>query len=111
MGSLNHLNLLRDEHLELLNKYGELQQKYATLQSKVDPDQVPDASTLAGQLCATMRNLFENHTFSDIVIRVDGRELKCHKFLLVARSNHWNDLESTDFVDIPGIIPCRFQEV
>ncbi|XGW21143.1 hypothetical protein V3C99_004247, partial [Haemonchus contortus] len=101
MGSLNHLNLLRDEHLELLNKYGELQQKYATLQSKVDPDQVPDASTLAGQLCATMRNLFENHTFSDIVIRVDGRELKCHKFLLVARSNHWNDLESTDSVDIP----------
>ncbi|KAK6048897.1 BTB/POZ domain protein, partial [Cooperia oncophora] len=111
MGSVNHLNLLREEHLELLNKYGDLQQKYAALQSKVDPDQVPDSSTLAGQLCATMKNLYENHAFSDIVIRVGGRELKCHKFLLVARSNHWNDLESTDFIEIPDTSSKAFEVV
>ncbi|PIO67940.1 ankyrin repeat protein [Teladorsagia circumcincta] len=109
MGSLNHLDLLREEHLELLNKYADLQQKYAALQSKVDPDQVADTSTLSGQLCATLKNLFENHAFSDLVIRVDGREFKCHKFLLVARSNHWNDLESTDSIEIPGdATACEF---
>ncbi|KAK6038074.1 hypothetical protein COOONC_24421, partial [Cooperia oncophora] len=113
MGSVNHLNLLREEHLELLNKYGDLQQKYAALQSKVDPDQVPDSSTLAGQLCATMKKPVREPCIQesvvlifDIVIRVGGRELKCHKFLLVARSNHWNDLESTDFIEIPGNSQC-----
>ncbi|KAK5978358.1 FYVE zinc finger [Trichostrongylus colubriformis] len=111
MGPSSHLNLLREEHLELLNKYGDLQQKYAALQSKIDPDQVPDSTTLGGQLCATMKNLYENHAFSDVTIRVDGRELKCHKFLLVARSNHWKDLDSADFIDIPDASFKAFEVV
>ncbi|KIH60881.1 FYVE zinc finger [Ancylostoma duodenale] len=117
MGSLNQLDLLREEHLKLQSKYEQLQQQYAFLQAKVDPGQSPDAGSLAGELFATMKNLFEQHTFrwvsvfffavapfpflsSDIVIRVDGRDVKCHKFLLMTRSHHWNDLEGLDSVEI-----------
>lgn len=63
MGSLNHLDLLREEHLKLQSKYEQLQQQYAFLQAKVDPGQSPDAGSLAGELFATMKNLFEQHTF------------------------------------------------
>ncbi|EYC10625.1 hypothetical protein Y032_0054g2466 [Ancylostoma ceylanicum] len=100
MGSLNQLDLLREEHLKLQSKYEQLRQQYAFLQAKVDPGQSPDAGSLAGELFATMKNLFEQHTFSDIVIHVDGRDVKCHKFLLMTRSNHWNDLEGLESVEI-----------
>ncbi|ETN85672.1 BTB/POZ domain protein [Necator americanus] len=100
MGSLSDLDLLREEHLKLQSKYEQLQQHYGFLQAKVDPGQSPEISSLAGELFATMKNLFEHHTFSDIVIHVGGRDVKCHKFLLMTRSHHWNDLESCDSIEI-----------
>ncbi|CAJ0594224.1 unnamed protein product [Cylicocyclus nassatus] len=103
MGSLNQVDLLREEHLKLQTKYEQLQQQYAFLQAKVDPGQCPEAGSLAGELFVTMRTLFEHHTFSDIVIRIGNRELRCHKFLLTTRSSHWNDLENVGHITIPDV--------
>ncbi|KHJ88834.1 BTB/POZ domain protein [Oesophagostomum dentatum] len=127
MGSLNQLDLLREEHLKLQAKYEQLQQQYAFLQAKVDPGQCPEAGSLAGELFVTMKNLFEHHTFSftllplslaktllyfsDIVIHVDGRDLKCHKFVLMTRSNHWNDLENRESIEITDVTLEAFEIV
>ncbi|WKX91250.1 hypothetical protein Q1695_009799 [Nippostrongylus brasiliensis] len=111
MGSVDLVGLLREEHLQLQSKYADLQQKFAVLQTRIDPSQPPDASTLAGQLVTVVRNLFDNHSLSDVAIRVSGFELKCHKFLLMARSNHWSHLETRDYVEFPEISLKAFEVV
>ncbi|VDM58820.1 unnamed protein product [Angiostrongylus costaricensis] len=111
MGTFNHPDPLREEYLELQEKYARLQQQCAVLQARIEPDGSPDTGCFAGQLFDTMRNLFEHHNFSDIVIRLDEDELKCHKFLLTMRSKYWNDLENRDFIELPGVTFKAFHVV
>lgn len=63
MAPQSTLELLRKEHAELQDKYADLQQNYTLLQATIDPTQSSDVSTLSGQLVASMKSLFEYHTF------------------------------------------------
>ncbi|KJH51651.1 FYVE zinc finger [Dictyocaulus viviparus] len=102
MSTFDSLDLLREEHRQLQEKYAQLQEQNIILQTRIEPDANPD-DCFAGQLLSTVRSLFEHHKFSDIVIRLGKHELKCHKFLLTTRSKHWSDLETKDFIEISGV--------
>lgn len=42
--------------------------------------------------------------FSDLVIKLDGKELRGHKFVLAARSDHWGiaDLNQCTELELTG---------
>lgn len=40
--------------------------------------------------------------FSDIVIHVDGHEIRAHKLVLFSRTEVWGDLSTVDKIELAG---------
>ncbi|KAI1717947.1 ankyrin repeats (3 copies) domain-containing protein [Ditylenchus destructor] len=111
---MNHLDLLRNEHLQL-------QAKNAELQRRIDVLEAENALRTAGQagdgegyvmtegdnfvkrLLDTVVHLYNKDLYSDITIFVDGHQLRGHRFVLAARTDYWGDLSETDRIDFEGI--------
>lgn len=46
--------------------------------------------TFASRLLRTINNLYDSETYSDIIIKLSGKEVHAHKLVLNARSEIWN---------------------
>ena len=49
--------------------------------------------------------LFRVFVFSDLTVKLDGKDVKCHRFVLAARSENWGvkDLAQASELDLRGI--------
>ncbi|KAK9753206.1 BTB/POZ domain [Popillia japonica] len=71
------------------NRYNDLEAKYQNL-SALAPDE-NEEDTFTSRLLALIRNLYSSETYSDIKIKLKDKEINCHKIILNARSNEWNE--------------------
>ena len=129
-----HLSLLRDEYVKLQNKHAELERKYNLLSSIASKkNQNPNSEdNFISRLLKTIGDLFDKelyrcatsfnchilsiimyfimnnthtHTNSDLRIKMsNGSVLRAHKFVLDARSKHWDahELSSISELDMSG---------
>ncbi|XP_035691517.1 rabankyrin-5-like [Branchiostoma floridae] len=97
-----HLSLLRQEYVKLQNKLAEVEQKYNAA-AAASGDLGEDS--FVARLLKTVAELFDKELYSDLVVHLDGREVKAHKFVLATRSNSWgvNDLAEVNSLDFTGI--------
>lgn len=84
-----HLKLLKEEYAQIQNRYNDLEAKYQNL-SALAPDE-NEEDTFTSRLLALIRNLYSSETYSDIKIKLKDKEINCHKIILNARSNEWNE--------------------
>lgn len=84
-----HLKLLKEEYALIQNRYNDLEAKYQNL-SALAPDE-NEEDTFTSRLLALIRNLYSSETYSDIKIKLKDKEINCHKIILNARSNEWNE--------------------
>ncbi|RZC41281.1 BTB domain containing protein [Asbolus verrucosus] len=83
-----HLALLKQEYSKLQNKYHEIENKYNAI-AATSGDNIED--TFAARMLATVSNLYDSETYSDIKIKLMDRKINAHKLVLDARSNLWNE--------------------
>ncbi|KAI1731590.1 ankyrin repeats (3 copies) domain-containing protein [Ditylenchus destructor] len=95
---MNHLDLLRNEHLQLQAKNAELQRRIDVLEAE---NALRD--NFVKRLLDTVVHLYNKDLYNDITIFVDGHQLRGHRFVLAARTDYWGDLSETDRIDFEGI--------
>ncbi|XP_072043178.1 rabankyrin-5-like [Amphiura filiformis] len=98
-----HLDLLRQEYVKLQNRLAEVEQKYNVVTAGAGGT---EEDNFVSRLLATVADLFDKELYSDLVVHLDGREVKAHRFVLAARSQTWgvpslSDAQSLDFTGIP----------
>lgn len=101
-----HLDLLRDQYVKLQQKHAELEQKY-TRAIAVTGNAGTDH--FVSRLLKLVSDLFDKPLYSDLTIKLSDRTLCGHKFVLVARSRHWNTkdetLSTTTEIDLSNMTP------
>ena len=116
-----HLDLLRQEYVKLQQKLADSEQKYAELAAASGHLR---QDHFVSRLMRTVEELFDRKLYrwvallfdicflfvdvddgcSDINISMDGQTLFGHRFVLIARSDHWCDGNINDIeeLDLPG---------
>ncbi|PIK51845.1 putative ankyrin repeat and FYVE domain-containing protein 1-like, partial [Apostichopus japonicus] len=99
----NHLDLVRQEYVKFQQKWVDLKEKYDVAVA-AQGEQGED--NFVAKLLAFVADLFDKDIYSDLTIRLDGQEIKAHRFVLAARSQYWGvtdlqDVQSLDFSGIP----------
>uniref|UniRef100_A0A915DVL8 Ankyrin repeat and FYVE domain-containing protein 1 n=1 Tax=Ditylenchus dipsaci TaxID=166011 RepID=A0A915DVL8_9BILA len=110
---MNHLELLRNEHLQLQTRYAELQRRYDILEAarvlrcvengECDTSTNPDGDSFVKRLLDTVVHLYNKDLYSDITIHFDGRQLRGHRFVLAARTDFWGDLSNAERIELNDI--------
>ncbi|XP_054749515.2 rabankyrin-5-like [Lytechinus pictus] len=100
-----HLDLLRQEYVKLQNRLAEVEQKYNVATAANSGRGKGEEGNFVSRLLLTVADLFDKELYSDLVVRLAGQEVKAHKFVLAARSDHWGvpnlaEVHSIDFTDI-----------
>ncbi|XP_066603546.1 rabankyrin-5 [Prorops nasuta] len=90
----HHLNLLRDQYLNLHTAHMELQRQHATITAD------KQENSFVGRLLATVSSLFSQQNYSDINIKLANQNLPAHKFILSARSDYFNESLLQDKQDL-----------
>ncbi|XP_077996108.1 rabankyrin-5-like isoform X2 [Glandiceps talaboti] len=98
-----HLDLLRQEYVKLQNKLADVEQKYNV--SSAAGGNLSEDSFVA-RLLKTVADLFDRELYSDLTVKLEGHDIKAHKFVLAARSDTWGvpdlaSVQSLDFTEIP----------
>lgn len=83
-----HLALLKEEYGKLQSHCAEVERKY-TLAAASAGD-LSETSFVA-RLLMTVAQLYGRETYSDIQIKLQGKSMPGHKFVLNARSDDWNE--------------------
>lgn len=47
-------------------------------------------------------NRIQNVNFSDITVKLNGREVKAHRLVIGTRTKYWENLAKTDVIDLTG---------
>uniref|UniRef100_A0A915C437 Ankyrin repeat and FYVE domain-containing protein 1 n=1 Tax=Parascaris univalens TaxID=6257 RepID=A0A915C437_PARUN len=107
----SHVQLLRDEHLQLQLKFAELQKRYDVLEASCAEDVGEKRGKLSfvQKLVSTVAQLYDRDLYSDITIHCDGHQLRGHRFVIASRTDYWNDLSMIDRIelkDIPYSVGC-----
>ncbi|VDK64282.1 unnamed protein product [Anisakis simplex] len=105
----SHLELLREEHLQLQLKFQELQKRYDILEASCTKDSDSnntknDKLSFVNKLVSSVAKLYEKDLYSDITIHCDGHQLRGHRFVIAARTDYWNDLSMTDRIELKADI-------
>lgn len=85
-----HLQLLKEEYAQIQNRYNELETKYQNL-SALSQNEDDGEDSFTYRLLSLIRNLYASETYSDIIIKLKDGQINCHKIVLNARSEEWND--------------------
>ncbi|XP_038074756.1 rabankyrin-5-like isoform X2 [Patiria miniata] len=104
-----HLDLLRQEYVKLQNRLVEVEQKYNVATATAQGGRAGGADNeenFVSRLLGTIADLFDKELYSDLVVYLDGKEIKAHRFVLAARSTHWgvpnlSEVNTLDFTGIP----------
>lgn len=102
-----HLALLREEYVKLQNKHTELERKYNLLNSIAGSNKIDvNSDSYITRLLKTIAELFDKDLYSDLTVKLNGRTLKAHRFVLDARSKNWAsfDLSQINELDLSGIL-------
>uniref|UniRef100_A0A914CY82 BTB domain-containing protein n=1 Tax=Acrobeloides nanus TaxID=290746 RepID=A0A914CY82_9BILA len=106
----SHLELLRNEHLELQRRFADLQKRYDILEASkvvtgeaIPNDQRSSAISFTQRIVETVAHLYDRDLYSDITIHVNGHQLRGHRFVLAARTDFWGDLSSVDRIELEGL--------
>lgn len=97
-----HLSLLREQYTKLQAKNTEIEKRYNLLSaSKGDLS----GDTFVCRLLKTVANLFDKDDYSDLIIHLNGGDIKVHKFILSTRSDNWgvddfNSISELNWQDI-----------
>ncbi|XP_076064202.1 rabankyrin-5 isoform X2 [Oratosquilla oratoria] len=93
-----HMSLLRDEYVRLQDRYNKLEQQYAIATAAAGDK--GDESFLARLLCF-VADLYDKEVYSDMTVRLKERQIRVHRFVLAARSDHWgvDSLATADTLD------------
>ena len=101
-----HLALLREEYVKLQNKHTELERKYNLLSSIAGSHRLDsqNENNFICRLLKTISDLFDKELYSDLIIKLNGREVKAHRFVLDARSKSWSStaLSQIHELDLTG---------
>lgn len=100
------MKLLKEQYSQIQGRYNELESQYQSL-SALSQDNNEDSFTY--RLLTLIKNLYQSETYSDIKIKLKDKEIYCHKFVLSARSDEWNETyllnrSTLDWVDVEGDI-------
>ncbi|OAD58199.1 Ankyrin repeat and FYVE domain-containing protein 1 [Eufriesea mexicana] len=80
-----HLSLLREQYINLCNTNTELQREYAIVTAN------KQNTGFIGRLLTTIASLYNQHRYSDVIIKLIDREIPAHKFVLSARTDFFGD--------------------
>lgn len=90
-----HLSLLREQYVKLQAKNTEIEKRFNLLSaSKGDIN----GDTFVCRLLKTIANLYDKEEYSDVIVHLNGGDIRTHKFILSTRSNNWQveDFNSVD---------------
>ncbi|KAK3787016.1 hypothetical protein RRG08_037295 [Elysia crispata] len=101
----SHLSLLREEYVKLQNKLANTERKcqVALAQAGVNGE---TQDGFVSRLLKFIADLFDKEQYSDLIIQLEGQQdVKAHKFILSARSDHWGvpDLSLISVLDFTDI--------
>ena len=63
-----------------------------------------EEDNFVSRLLRTISDLFDSELYSDLTVALDGTDIRCHRFVLAARSDSWGvkDLAQTSELDLRG---------
>uniref|UniRef100_G3U2B7 Ankyrin repeat and FYVE domain containing 1 n=1 Tax=Loxodonta africana TaxID=9785 RepID=G3U2B7_LOXAF len=95
-----HLMLLRQEYVKLQKKLAETEKRCTLLAAQANKDS--SSESFISRLLTIVADLYEQEQYSDLKIKVGGRHISAHKFVLAARSDSWSlsNLSSTQELDL-----------
>lgn len=98
-----HLSLLREEYVKLQRRLVEAEKSYQV--AVAGSGDVSDSSGFVTRLLKTVADLYAKELYSDLTIKLEGKELPGHKFVLAARSDYWgnNDLSHVSVLDLSDV--------
>uniref|UniRef100_A0A8C2QCA9 Ankyrin repeat and FYVE domain containing 1 n=1 Tax=Cricetulus griseus TaxID=10029 RepID=A0A8C2QCA9_CRIGR len=100
-----HLMLLRQEYVKLQKKLAETEKRCTLLAAQANKES--SSESFISRLLAIVAGLYEQEQYSDLKIKVGGRHISAHKFVLAARSDNWSlaNLSSTEELDLSDANP------
>ncbi|XP_066877641.1 rabankyrin-5 isoform X5 [Kogia breviceps] len=100
-----HLMLLRQEYVKLQKKLAETEKRCTLLAAQADKESSKES--FISRLLTIVADLYEQEQYSDLKIKVGGRHINAHKFVLAARSDSWSlaSLSSTEELDLSDANP------
>uniref|UniRef100_H3CT21 Ankyrin repeat and FYVE domain containing 1 n=1 Tax=Tetraodon nigroviridis TaxID=99883 RepID=H3CT21_TETNG len=105
-----HLALLRQEYVKMQQKLADTERRCAMLAAQAPGQSSPNstaASTFISRLLDIVADLYQQEQYSDLKVKVAGKMLSAHKFVLAARSDAWSlaNLASTTQLDLSDCKP------
>nr|XP_020019082.1 rabankyrin-5 isoform X3 [Castor canadensis] len=100
-----HLMLLRQEYVKLQKKLAETEKRCTLLAAQANKEN--NSESFISRLLTIVADLYEQEQYSDLKIKVGGRHISAHKFVLAARSDSWSlaNLSSTEELDLSDANP------
>ncbi|KAK2502204.1 hypothetical protein MC885_009778 [Smutsia gigantea] len=100
-----HLMLLRQEYVKLQKKLAETEKRCTLLAAQAKKESSNES--FISRLLTIVADLYEQEQYSDLKIKVGGRHINAHKFVLAARSDSWSlaSLSSTEELDLSDANP------
>ncbi|XP_059764801.1 rabankyrin-5 isoform X1 [Balaenoptera ricei] len=100
-----HLMLLRQEYVKLQKKLAETEKRCTLLAAQANKESSKES--FISRLLTIVADLYEQEQYSDLKIKVGGRHINAHKFVLAARSDSWSlaSLSSTEELDLSDANP------
>uniref|UniRef100_A0A8D0PFE8 Rabankyrin-5 n=1 Tax=Sus scrofa TaxID=9823 RepID=A0A8D0PFE8_PIG len=100
-----HLMLLRQEYVKLQKKLAETEKRCTLLAAQANKES--SSESFISRLLTIVADLYEQEQYSDLKIKVGGRHINAHKFVLAARSDSWSlaSLSSTEELDLSDANP------
>ncbi|XP_067015008.2 rabankyrin-5 [Anabrus simplex] len=97
-----HLSLLKEEYVKLQSHCSELERKYALAAAAAGE---VNENSFVSRLLHTVAGLFDKELYSDMKVKLDGRFIPAHRFVLAARSELWGvpslaEVESLDWSNL-----------
>eukprot|EP00069_Balaena_mysticetus_P000221 bmy_00214T0 len=101
--------LLRQEYVKLQKKLAETEKRCTLLAAQANKESSKES--FISRLLTIVADLYEQEQYSDLKIKVGGRHINAHKFVLAARSDSWSlaSLSSTEELDLSALSafpPC-----
>ncbi|XP_059511180.1 rabankyrin-5 [Stegostoma tigrinum] len=100
-----HLALLRQEYVKMQQKLAETEKRCTMLAATSTVENASDSFVC--RLLSIVSELYQQEQYSDLKVKVGGKYINVHKFVLAARSDTWSlaNLASTDELDLSDADP------
>lgn len=98
-----HLALLKEEYSKLQSHCAEVERKYTLVAASAGD--LSETSFVA-RLLMTVATLYGRETYSDVQVKLQGKVMPGHKFVLNARSDDWSEDALKDVEELGKFFIC-----